>query len=293
MSDDENAPKLSRGGNTAPPTTRSKSWCFTSFEKDPPIFNSKYMKYLVYGKEIAPTTKRLHWQSFVHFIDKCSMKRCKKYLLSNAIHIEAMRGTIEQAIDYCKKDGDWKEFGEVPVQGKRTDVQKIILDIVSGKTTRDDVILTNGKMFNQFRNTLKDAEDIKFKRNVRTEMTQGIWIYGKTGCGKSHHAFELAKGKSTFILKDDHGWWDDYAQEEIVIINEFRGTIKYGELLTLVDKWPEKVRRRGRAPINFTSKLVIITSSMHPKNVYKNIDAEDNIDQLLRRFKLIKLNKKI
>ena len=36
-------------------------------------------------------------------------------------HVEARKGTIQQAIEYCQKEGDWEEHGEETkdAQGKR------------------------------------------------------------------------------------------------------------------------------------------------------------------------------
>lgn len=97
-------------------------------------------------------------------------------------------------------------------------------------------------------------------------MTEGFWYYGETGVGKSHRAFAEA-GDDVYVWVDDNGWWDGYTGQEVVIINDFRGGIKYNELLQLIDKWPYSVRRRGRPPMPFTSKKIIITSSMSPDQV--------------------------
>ena len=59
-------------------------------------------------------------------------------------------------------------------------------------------------------------------------------------------------------------------------------------MLTLVDKWPHQVRRRHRSPVNFISKKVIITSSLPPEKIYKNIEENDSLEQLYRRFKVYK-----
>ena len=33
-------------------------------------------------------------------------------------HVEARKGTIQQAIEYCQKEGDWEEHGEKPKMPK-------------------------------------------------------------------------------------------------------------------------------------------------------------------------------
>ena len=74
-----------------------------------------------------------------------------------------------------------------------------------------------------------------------------------------------------------------------MIINEFRGKIPYNELLEMIDKWPYHIRRRGREPAPFLAKHIIITSSMTPAQVYWRREAEDKLDQLLRRIEVVHL----
>ena len=54
----------------------------------------------------------------------------------------------------------------------------------------------------------------------------------------------------------------------------------------MIDKWPYEVRRRGRPPVPFTSRHVIITSSLPPKDIYKCRKVEDGLEQLYRRCKI-------
>ena len=75
-------------------------------------------------------------------------------------------------------------------------------------------------------------------------------------------------------------------------MNDYRGELKYNKLLQLVDKWPMKVSRRGREPTQFLGKHIIITSSLHPRDVYNPRADEDSLAQLYRRCKVVKLESK-
>ena len=77
--------------------------------------------------------------------------------------------------------------------------------------------------------------------------------------------------------------------QDTVILNDFRGNLKYEELLQLVDKWPKSVKRRNRQPMPFVSKHIIITSSLPPEQVYVQRNEKDSLDQLLRRITVIEM----
>ena len=142
-------------------------------------------------------------------------------------------------------------------------------------------------LFHMYGRTLTKLEDLRMRKLFRNFMTQGVWIWGPTGTNKSRMAFEGFTPETHYNLVNDRGWWDGYCQQETVIINDFRGWIPYDELLQLVDRYPYSVRRRGREPMPFLSKKVIITSALPPSKVYCNRNEGDSIEQLLRRFDVI------
>lgn len=273
-------------GNTNP---RSRAWCLTLWSE--PAYDQIQMKYLCYGVESCPTTGKTHWQSYVYFYNAKTFSQCKKYFGEDA-HIEASRGNPEQNKAYCSKDtSDFKEYGDFPRCGQRTDLDAVKTEIMSGEKSLTEIILETPMTYHQYGRTLEKLDDIRMQKLIRTEMTKGVWIWGPTGVGKSHKANELA-GPGSYWVPKDNGWWDTYTQNRAVIINDFRGHIPYDEILTMVDKWPYTVKRRGRAPLPFTSELVIITSSLPPEEVYHNRNENDSIEQLLRRFEVIELKKK-
>lgn len=285
------------------PVTKFRNWCFTinnptdedreslipmkSFNHDPPVptlpSGVKYIKFqLERGKEGTP-----HFQGVVVFKSQVVLKSVKK--LMPRAHLEPCRD-LRSSLIYCEKedtrvDGPWSH-GQEPAQGARTDLVELCESISSGEVTAEAVAVESPMTYHKYGRTLHKVEDIALRKRFRTEMTKGIWLYGPTGVGKSHRAFKDFDPSTHYVWKNDKGWQDGYTGQEIVIINDFRGSIPYDELLQMVDKWPYTVPRRGREPAPFLAKQVIITSSLSPEEVYWRRAEGDSIDQLTRRFEV-------
>lgn len=238
--------------------------------------------YLIYGKEVGESGTP-HLQGFIHFENPRTIKGLKKVKGLEKAHLEVAIAPKE-AIVYCKKDGDVFERGTFE-QGKRNDLARVY-DMVKTGTSVDEVAWNEPSAYDACSRTLMKLEDIRLRKLRRSEMTEGIWVFGKTGMGKSEWAFEQG-GDECYIFPFDNDWWDSYKAESVVIIDEFRGQLPYNVLLKMVDKHPNFfVRRRCREPMPFVSKKVIITSSMPPWEVYKSLNKEDSLNQLFRRFKI-------
>lgn len=199
-------------------------------------------------------------------------------------------GTNEFMIDYCNKsktsiEGTKFEEGNKSAQGKRTDLNDLKNEIMSGKPL-DDVILENPMAYHQYGRTMEKLETIRYKKNKRTTPTKGIWIYGGTGTSKSFNARQLA-GDDRYPWVLGSQFQCGYKQQGTVVLEDFRGEVRFGELLRMVDRWDYDVQRKGLEAIPFNSHTVIVTSSMHPEELFKNCLSEnDKLEQLLRRFEI-------
>lgn len=80
-------------------------------------------------------------------------------------------------------------------------------------------------------------------------------------------------------------WWDGYKQEKNVLIDEFRGQIGVAHLLRWFDKYRCSVEvKGGTVPLN--ARKIIITSNIHPRDWYPDLDDETK-NALLRRMRII------
>jgi len=92
------------------------NWTFTlnnyeqeDFEFLDTLFSQAHFKYLINGKEICPTSGTPRSKGFLQLKKKQRFTGVKK-LLGSKYHIEEAIYP-ELAKDYCKKDGEFNEFG--------------------------------------------------------------------------------------------------------------------------------------------------------------------------------------
>lgn len=83
------------------------------------------VRYLIYGREVGQQgTPHLQGYLILHSQQRLSWLRTR---LSARAHYEQAVGTTLQNITYCKKDGDFNEFGDCPLgPGKRTDLEEFV-----------------------------------------------------------------------------------------------------------------------------------------------------------------------
>lgn len=106
----------------------AKRWCFTiNNPTEADVFwndlestglvQDKQVDYLILQEEQGEKEHTKHYQGMIIFKDKLTLARLKK--INARAHWEVMRGTPEQARDYCRKDDTYTgglryEYGKIP-----------------------------------------------------------------------------------------------------------------------------------------------------------------------------------
>nr|QXP07586.1 MAG: replication associated protein [Arizlama virus] len=250
---------------------KARRWTFTlnNWTEDElrKCFTNPDCKYMIYGFEVG-TEGTPHLQGYVEWANAIGFKRVKR-CLSERSHIEKAIYPAEYNIKYCSKDGNWIEFGERPLgQGCRSD-----LHAVAG-------LIKEGKPLSVIRDA-HPVEYIRYGRGIR-ELALGIpppkWrdvdvevYWGPTGTGKTRKAME---GESVFKLNTNSNgtlWFDGYDGESTLVLDDFYGWIKWGELLTILDGYPYRCQVKG-GTLWARWTRVVITSNKQPSEWYEGRD---------------------
>lgn len=274
-----------------PRDARCFGWCFTLNNPTDADHNAlqklqddDVYKYLVFGREVGEEGTP-HLQGYVYLKLKKSLANVKK-LLSRA-HWEAQRGTFAKAIEYCKKDGDYFEAGEAPMdqatKGKRG-AEYWEEQLTLAKTGR--INECDPKLQITHYRTLKAIAADNAVMPAALEDFEHEWYYGATGTGKSHKA---RTENPEAYLKMCNKWWDGYAGEEVVIIEDFdKNHAVLGHHLKIwADRYAFPAEVKG-SKINIRPKKIIVTSNYSPKDVWPN--EPQTLEPIIRRFKIKHFN---
>jgi len=271
---------------------RARRWCFTlnnySDEERASLLDSfsdtgraqQSIQYVCIGYEVGDSGTP-HVQGFLCFKRPISLLAVKRIPGMQRCHLETCKGSVQQNRDYCSKDGDFHEFGTVPEQGKRSDLERVAALVNEGK----DPLTISEECPVEFIKFHKGISALMSLRSgYRQWKTEVYWYWGPTGTGKSREAFAKAMDAESFYVKDpSNKWWDGYNGQKVVVIDDFRRDFcTFSFLLRLFDEYPMSVEVKG-ATVNFLAEKIYLTTPKNPVNTWEGRTEED-LAQLTRRI---------
>jgi len=260
-----------------------RHFCFTHnnydalvLEQYRTLFNTDKVKYAIIGQEIGESGTP-HLQGYCSLQKRTRFNSIKAWLPGDP-HIEKAKGNALQNQTYCSKDGQFEEFGEIPAQGKRTDLETVAAMVSDGASLHEIAqehptqIIKYGRGIAQLKLHLEESYE--------HHECRGVWIYGPPGTGKSHTA--RAFDPEAYV-KPQNKWWDGYQGEETVILDDL-DTHTLGHYLKI---WADKYSCTGETKggtMQLRHKKLIVTSNYSPEELWP--ENEVMAAAVRRRFRM-------
>ncbi len=269
-----------------------KHWCFTLNN-----YNTEELKaleslattaavlqYLVIGKEVGEDNGTPHLQGYVVFKNKKRLTTVKKLIGSRA-HVEPKSkwSTPAEASNYCKKDGDYQEFGECPGgSGTRSDLVELYTRIQDGASGSD---IGQSYPSAYIRYGRRIDELIRRRGDRPRDRATGIEVYalcGRTGVGKTRFVWDRF-GSDLYVHGGNPRFFDGYIGQRYALFDDYDGSVfKLSRFLRILDRYPLNVEVKGGF-INWRPDIIFITSNKPVIEWYANA-YQEHIDALNRRI---------
>lgn len=271
---------------------KSRNWCFTINNPNEEDFDyPTNCKLLVANREIG-VSGTPHYQGYVEFNTSVALSHLRNW--NGRGHFEVRKGSKYDAIRYCIKDfladdnsPAWgfdltlealEGFGlrtmGINKDQNLTTLMNSLAAVKTSKLTQLKLLLDEGSSdkdlaaydFDTWCRSYRALAQYRLMmvtpRNWEMDVTV---IYGPTGTGKSRYCNEEYP---ECYWKQRGKWWDNYAHQDTVVLDEFYGWLQWDVLLRLCDRYPLLIETKG-GQIQFASKKIIFTSNTQPDDWYK------------------------
>lgn len=210
-----------------------------------------------------------HIQGFFRF-DGPRTFNVMKRMFGGRAHWESARAA-QRSEEYCRKDGNMIIDKTTELQqGKRTDLAEACKVVDAGglpllKEKFPDLLV-------KYPGGFKLYVSIGVPSPHRPQLRVVVY-YGPTGTGKSRAAQILTPNFAPTLPPDNKQppWYDGYASEPHLILDEFAGQLPFRHFLRLLDVYPLNLPIKGGfTPAHYTK--LTITSNFHPQEWYPQED---------------------
>lgn len=210
-------------------------------------------------------------------------------LLDNAYYTKMSRGTVEQNRDYVKKQDHTfisgpLEFGDVPKnQGQRSDIEDFI-DAVKEGLSDYELLEQYPVQYLRYENKITKLRNLAKPIDKKSyNIKEVLYLWGSSGTGKTRFYHEKYDMNDVYVLNTyERGCFDNYSNESILVLEEYRGNFNISFLLQLLDGYVIQLPARYHNKIGRFQKVVICTN-VPIQSLYKEIDRK-SLNALKRRI---------
>lgn len=229
---------------------------------------------MIYQVELAPETNQVHIQGYVYYEGARAFSAVAK-LFDERAHWTAARGTPAQNRAYCSKEetalaGPW-ELGDAPHQGVATETLAAIDAIKHGQSIRT-VALEHSAAFVYHERGLCALSRVIIEDAPAFRALTVVWYWGPTGSGKTRRCH--AEAPDLYSVEDDGLWWDEYLNQDVILFDEFYGSIQMKKMLRWLDGYRCRLPVKGGFVDAHWTK-VFITSNVDPRGKHATADGEE------------------
>lgn len=275
---------------------RVRNWCYTVFNyTTEEILHLKNLrcKYHVFGEEICPTTQREHLQGYIVFKDGKTFRSCKKTLCGDKTYVTAANGDAAANKKYCSKGSNVFESGTMPQKrgaaGGLSTQERWAAARDIGKTGDFKRLCEEFPQIGiQHLNKFRAMQTLYAPEVKDLDKIENFWYQGAPGTGKSYAARrhpKIISGEWKCFVKPPTKWWDTYAGEELVVIDEIeRSAVYMGHFLKIWgDPYACIVQSKGSS-MKIRPLCIIITSNYTPEEIWGHDTMM--IKAIHRRYKM-------
>lgn len=259
----------------------------------------------VYGCMADEKGETYHTHILICFSSRVRFSKVKRHFPS--AHIEIVKGTVTDNVNYIKKSGKWEndekhgtqiegtfeEWGTRPPDsaGKNSDMTDLYQLVKEGLSNADIIALNQDYILHidkldKLRTTLLIDEN---KRNRRLDL-RVTYIYGKTGTGKTRGVLDEFGDENVYRVTDYDHPFDGYECQSVILFDEFRSSLPIKDMLNYLDIYPIQLPARYANKFACYQKVFII-SNWKLEDQYSELQKHDkeSWQAFLRRIHQVKV----
>lgn len=184
------------------------------------------LRYVIFGRETCPETGRKHLQGFAQFRNQledpaAAFRAIQRQLGADCqpIHFEPRRGSVQQAQEYCRKEGNYVEYGNLRDSGNDD-----IIEAIEQGTPIKELIKGHPNLKMKVRQ-VRDLYALFAPKVVARPPVRAYVLWGLSGTGKTT-LVDRFFGEDVYHIADNNtGSFQNYSGEKCLCFDGFDPSI--------------------------------------------------------------------